>query len=71
MKVFFNLNRYFSDPEAVNEEEDNMKYPMHPKLKIGNKFPDFELPDHTGTPRKLTQLLRGFPGVLTFIRGYY
>ena len=38
-----------------------MNYPMHPELKIGNKFPDFELPDQTGTPHKLSHLLRGFP----------
>jgi len=49
----------------------SMNYPMHPELKIGNKFPDFELPDQTGTLRKLSQLLRGFPGVLIFGRGYY
>ena len=48
-----------------------MEFQMHPDLKLGNKFPDFELPDHTGTPRKLSQLLRGFPGVLIFNRGYY
>jgi peroxiredoxin len=48
-----------------------MEFPKHPDLKVGNKFPDFELPDHTGTPRKLSQLLRGFPGILIFNRGYY
>ena len=48
-----------------------MSYPMHPELKIGNKFPDFELPDQTDTPRKLSHLLHGFPGVLVFGRGYY
>jgi peroxiredoxin len=44
---------------------------MRADLKVGNKFPNFELPDHTGTPRKLSGLLRGFPGVLIFSRGYY
>ncbi|HEX9853537.1 MAG TPA: hypothetical protein VGA68_11005 [Woeseiaceae bacterium] len=48
-----------------------MDYPMRADLKVGNKFPDFELPDHTGEPRKLTKLLRGMPGVLIFNRGYY
>ncbi len=47
-----------------------MNYPIHANLKIGNKFPNFELPDHTGEMRKLSQLLRGFPGVLIFSRGY-
>ena len=48
-----------------------MDYPMRSDLRAGNKFPDFELPDHTGELRKLSQLLRGFPGVLTFSRGYF
>ena len=48
-----------------------MDYPMHAELEIGNKFPDFELPDQAGTLRKLSQLLRGFPGTLIFGRGYY
>ncbi len=48
-----------------------MDYPMHPELKVGNKFPDLELPDQTGTLRKLSQLWRGFPGTLIFGRGYY
>lgn len=48
-----------------------MDYPMRADLKPGNQFPDFELPDHTGTPVRLSQLLRGFPGALIFSRGYY
>ncbi len=48
-----------------------MDYPMHAELAIGNKFPDFELADHTGTLHKLSHLLRGFPGTLIFARGYY
>ena len=48
-----------------------MDYPMRTDLKIDNKFPNFELPDQTGTTQTLTNLLRGFPGVLIFSRGYY
>lgn len=48
-----------------------MEYPMREDLKIGNQFPNFELPDHTGETRKLSQLLRGFPGVLIFSRGHF
>lgn len=48
-----------------------MNYPMRSDLTAGNRFPDFELPDHTRRPRKLSELLDGFPGVLTFNRGYY
>ncbi len=48
-----------------------MDYPMRADLKIGNKFPNFTLPDHTGEPQQLSKILRGFPGVLIFSRGYY
>lgn len=48
-----------------------MQLPMHPDLKVGNKFPDFELPDHTNSVQKLSQLMRGFPTALVFSRGYF
>ena len=48
-----------------------MDLPMREDLEVGNKFPDFELPDQTGEMQKLSNLLRGFPGVLMFSRGYY
>ena len=48
-----------------------MDHPMHPDLKIGNKFPDFELPDQDDESQKLSKLIRGFPTVLIFSRGYY
>jgi len=48
-----------------------MDYPMRSDLRSGSKFPDIELPDHTGEPRKLSAILGGFPGVLIFGRGYY
>ena len=48
-----------------------MNYPMRSDLVVGAQFPDFELPDHTGTKIKLSQILRGFPGVLIFSRGHY
>jgi peroxiredoxin len=48
-----------------------MDYPMRADLQIGVKFPNFELPDHTGEVYKLTQLMRGFPAVLIFSRGYF
>ncbi len=55
---------------AWNERGD-MDYPMHPDLKVGNTFPDFELPDQDGKSQKLSKLIRGFPTVLIFSRGYY
>lgn len=35
-------------------------------MKAGDLAPDFELPDETGTPRKLSQLLEAGPVVLFF-----
>ena len=55
----------------VTERATDMDYPMHPELKVGNTFPDFELPDHDDKPQKLSKLIRGFPTVLIFSRGYY
>jgi len=48
-----------------------MNYPMRSDLNAGNKFPDFELPDQANTKRKLSVILGGFPGVLTFVRGHF
>ena len=53
------------------KKEGVMNYPMHPDLQVGNEFPDFELPDQTGTSQRLSKLIRGFPTVLIFSRGYY
>ncbi|MCE1254198.1 MAG: redoxin domain-containing protein [Anaerolineae bacterium] len=48
-----------------------MEYPMNAALKVGAKFPNFELPDHTGAINRLTHHLHGFPGVLIFSRGHF
>src|SRR3954464_7785724 len=34
-------------------------------------FPDYELPDHTNTPRKLSELQGDDPLILTLARGHY
>ena len=48
-----------------------MDYPTHPDLRVGSAFPDFELPDQDDKSQKLSKLIRGFPTVLIFSRGYY
>ncbi len=48
-----------------------MNLQMHKDLQIGNKFPDFELPDHNGNLKKLSQIMRDFPTALIFSRGYF
>jgi thioredoxin-dependent peroxiredoxin len=38
-------------------------------MDVGDEVPDFELPDETGTPRKLSELLSGGPVTLFFYPG--
>ena len=44
---------------------------MRPDIKPGGTFPDYELPDHTDTPRKLSELQGDDPMILTLARGHY
>jgi len=44
---------------------------MHPDLTPGGRFPDLELPDHSGVTRTLAELAEGDPVVLTFFRGWW
>lgn len=44
---------------------------MRPDIVPGSKLPDYELPDQTGTPRKLSELQGDDPLILTLARGHY
>lgn len=44
---------------------------MRSDIKEGNKFPDYELPDHTGQKRKLSDLQEKDPVALILARGGY
>ena len=44
---------------------------MRHDLVPGNVFPDYQLPDHTGTPRRLSELQGDDPLILTLARGHY
>ena len=44
---------------------------MRPDIAPGGIFPDYELPDHTDTPRKLSALQGDDPLILTLARGHY
>ena len=44
---------------------------MTPSLTPGDPFPDLELPDHAGNPRRLSDLVAGDPTVLHFYRGWW
>src|SRR6476660_6511353 len=45
--------------------------PMSTQLVPGAVLPDFALPDHTGTVRKLSELQGDDPMILTLARGHY
>jgi peroxiredoxin len=40
-------------------------------LQIGQRFPDFELPDQNGQIVKLSEVVGKFPFILSFYRGYW
>ena len=42
-----------------------------PTLSIAEVFPDLELPDHAGRPRRLSELVSGDPTVVQFYRGWW
>src|SRR3954465_9031724 len=44
---------------------------MRPDITPGGTFPDFALPDHTGTVRTLSELQGPDPMILTLARGHY
>src|ERR1043166_8567282 len=44
---------------------------MRPDIVPGTVFPDYQLPDHTGVLRGLTELQRDDPLILTLARGHY
>jgi peroxiredoxin len=44
---------------------------MIAELAPGNRFPDIQLPDHSGHERQLSELVGGDPLVLNFYRGWW
>jgi peroxiredoxin len=44
---------------------------MRSDITPGATLPDYELPDHTSTPRKLSELQGDDPLILTLARGHY
>ena len=44
---------------------------MRENLRPGETFPDIELPSDDGKLTKLSGLMRGFPTIVVFSRGYY
>jgi peroxiredoxin len=44
---------------------------MRPDIQPGARFPDYELPDHTGTRRRLSELQGGDPMILVLSRGHF
>jgi len=44
---------------------------MRSDIVPGGVFPDYQLPDHTGTPRRLSEIQGDDPMILTLARGHY
>ena len=44
---------------------------MRDDLGPGGRFPDLELPDHAGNPRRLRELVGGDPTLVHFYRGWW
>lgn len=44
---------------------------MRADMVPGAAFPDYELPDHTDTPRRLSEIQGDDPMILTLARGHY
>ena len=44
---------------------------MRADIAPGGTFPDYELPDHTSAPRRLSELQGDDPLILTLARGHY
>ena len=44
---------------------------MRPDIRVGAAFPDYELTDHTGTRRKLSELQGEDPMILVLSRGHF
>jgi peroxiredoxin len=47
------------------------EFSMSNQLAPGNVFPDYQLPDHTSTMRKLSELQGDDPMIVTLARGHY
>jgi peroxiredoxin len=44
---------------------------MRPDIKVGTTFPDYQLKDHTGQQRRLSELQNDSPMILLLSRGHY
>jgi hypothetical protein len=44
---------------------------MRSDIAPGGTFPDYELPDHTSVPRRLSELQGDDPLIVTLARGHY
>ena len=56
---------------AAHGELTRKEPTVRPDIRPGATFPDYELPDHTKTPRKLSEIQGRDPLILTLARGHY
>jgi peroxiredoxin len=60
-----------STAEGVLATQERRVHPMRSDIVPGGVFPDYALPDHTGTVRSLSELQGRDPLILTLARGHY
>ena len=58
-------------PGSASQTAVRGDHPMRSDIRPGGTFPDYALPDHTGTVRRLSELQGRDPLVLTLARGNY
>src|SRR5438045_9554891 len=58
-------------PRRVAPPSDEETRTLRSDSTRGGTFPDYELPDHTNVPRKLSELQGDDPMILTLARGHY
>jgi len=56
---------------TIEQEFELRRCTMRENLQPGEKFPDSELVNENNELTKLSDLMRGFPTVVVFSRGYY
>src|SRR4051795_6431738 len=61
--------RRFTSKSAANTHRNRTD--MRADMVPGAAFPDYELPDHTNTRRRLSELQGEDPMILTLARGHY